>query len=448
LATDADLPANTLTYSIQSGSVTGMSINSSTGAFSWTPDSSQIGGAHSLTFKVTDSGDPALSDEETITITVEKRSTTLIYTGDVKEQYSDVTSLSALLTDTASGSVLADKPVVFTIIGHVLPSVSTDVTGVASTTYTVTDPAGSYSVTAAFAGDTLYKPSADADPVFTVTKEIVYIKYIGDTFKWVNQDAGDTSDDCTWLNLKAILREDDDGNPGNLKGLDVVFELGNLMGPGSFNYAAETYDSNGNVSLTTDCNIPTGLYEVLVQVGNNAYYTTAIDMRTISVPDWANRTSHVEGSGDINVPVINEDDASAASFGFYVEYGKKSPTGFFTFYYYVDEDGDGTADFLYVIKNNSWAKGGLVFDGEDHAYFESKATVKKFDLTTGENVYTSGNGMFYVEIKDAGEGGTDSIAVTIWDGRSIAFEIGTLAARSTPFDGEDVINDGNITVVA
>jgi hypothetical protein len=72
-ATDPDLPANTLTFSLQ-GAPAGASINASTGVFTWTPDDDDPTGTPSdaNTFKVvvTDNGTPQLSDEETITVTV------------------------------------------------------------------------------------------------------------------------------------------------------------------------------------------------------------------------------------------------------------------------------------------------------------------------------------------------------------------------------------------
>jgi hypothetical protein len=69
-ATDPDIPANTLTYSIESGSQSGMSLDSTTGEFSWTPTEAQGPGDYSVTFRVTDDGTPNLYDEETISITV------------------------------------------------------------------------------------------------------------------------------------------------------------------------------------------------------------------------------------------------------------------------------------------------------------------------------------------------------------------------------------------
>jgi hypothetical protein len=68
-ATDADLPANTLTYSLI-GAPSGAAINSTTGVFSWTPTEAQGPGSYMLTVRVTDSGTSPLSDDEQITVTV------------------------------------------------------------------------------------------------------------------------------------------------------------------------------------------------------------------------------------------------------------------------------------------------------------------------------------------------------------------------------------------
>src|SRR5213594_3911406 len=66
-ATDSDIPANTLAFSLDAGAPAGATINSSTGAFSWTPSAS---GTFPVTVRVTDNGSPALSAFEAITITV------------------------------------------------------------------------------------------------------------------------------------------------------------------------------------------------------------------------------------------------------------------------------------------------------------------------------------------------------------------------------------------
>ncbi|XUX00031.1 MAG: InlB B-repeat-containing protein [Dehalogenimonas sp.] len=80
-ATDADLPANTKTFSLADGTSgdvpSGASINSSTGAFTWTPTEAQ--GPGSYTFDVVVS-DGALTDFETITVTVAEVNVAPVFT--------------------------------------------------------------------------------------------------------------------------------------------------------------------------------------------------------------------------------------------------------------------------------------------------------------------------------------------------------------------------------
>ncbi|MCG8566483.1 MAG: putative Ig domain-containing protein, partial [Desulfobacterales bacterium] len=69
-ATDPDNPADGLTYSLDAASIaSGMTINATTGEFSWTPGELQQGN-HTVTITVTDDGTGNLSDSETFTITV------------------------------------------------------------------------------------------------------------------------------------------------------------------------------------------------------------------------------------------------------------------------------------------------------------------------------------------------------------------------------------------
>jgi hypothetical protein len=65
-ATDSDLPAQALTFSLV-GAPTGASINSSTGAFSWTPTEAQGPGSYPFTVRVTDG---VANTDAAITLTV------------------------------------------------------------------------------------------------------------------------------------------------------------------------------------------------------------------------------------------------------------------------------------------------------------------------------------------------------------------------------------------
>jgi hypothetical protein len=69
-ATDSDLPANILTFSLDSGAPEGAVINPADGVFTWTPTASQVPGTNRVTVRVTDDGVFSLSDAQSFTIVV------------------------------------------------------------------------------------------------------------------------------------------------------------------------------------------------------------------------------------------------------------------------------------------------------------------------------------------------------------------------------------------
>jgi hypothetical protein len=69
-ATDADLPAQTLSFSLDAGAPAGASIDPGTGVFTWTPGESQGPGDYAVTVRVTDDGSPAMDDSHVVNIHV------------------------------------------------------------------------------------------------------------------------------------------------------------------------------------------------------------------------------------------------------------------------------------------------------------------------------------------------------------------------------------------
>src|SRR5262249_3589427 len=67
---DPDTPAQTLTYRLDAGFPTGAVINSSTGAFTFTPTNDQAGQNFTVTVRVTDNGSPNMSSTATFHINV------------------------------------------------------------------------------------------------------------------------------------------------------------------------------------------------------------------------------------------------------------------------------------------------------------------------------------------------------------------------------------------
>jgi len=68
-AADADLPTNTLTFTLLTPPP-GASIGPSTGAFSWMPSQSNVGNSFTIRVKATDNGSPNLSATQTFNISV------------------------------------------------------------------------------------------------------------------------------------------------------------------------------------------------------------------------------------------------------------------------------------------------------------------------------------------------------------------------------------------
>lgn len=69
-ANDIDSPAQTLIYSLDPGAPLNATIDPSTGEFEWVTDIAQAPGIYPITFRVTDSGTPALSSTSTVNFAV------------------------------------------------------------------------------------------------------------------------------------------------------------------------------------------------------------------------------------------------------------------------------------------------------------------------------------------------------------------------------------------
>jgi hypothetical protein len=69
-ATDPDTVPQTLAFSLDPGAPAGMTIEPGTGLIQWTPGEAQGPGTYAVGVRVTDDGDPAQSDVETLTVFV------------------------------------------------------------------------------------------------------------------------------------------------------------------------------------------------------------------------------------------------------------------------------------------------------------------------------------------------------------------------------------------
>ncbi len=91
--TDPDIPAQTLTFSLDAGAPSGANI-SSAGVFTWTPSESLGGTAANITIRVTDNGTPSMSASETITITVVDTNTAPLLTLPANQTIAELATLN------------------------------------------------------------------------------------------------------------------------------------------------------------------------------------------------------------------------------------------------------------------------------------------------------------------------------------------------------------------
>src|SRR2546430_2775950 len=92
-ATDADIPANSLTFALVS-SPAGMIINPATGAISWTSTEAQGPSTNVVSVSVTDNGVPALSVTNTFTVTVNEVNLAPVLTVPADQTMAEQTTLN------------------------------------------------------------------------------------------------------------------------------------------------------------------------------------------------------------------------------------------------------------------------------------------------------------------------------------------------------------------
>ena len=148
-ATDEDLPAQTLTYSLADGASgavpTGASINPATGAFTWTPTEAQGPGEYTFTVKVCDNGTPALCDEEEIKVTVNEVNVAPVLGAIGDKTVDELTLLS--FTAAATDADIPTNTLTFSLVGAPAGAAIDPATGVFTWTPTEAQGPGEYTFT-------------------------------------------------------------------------------------------------------------------------------------------------------------------------------------------------------------------------------------------------------------------------------------------------------------
>ena len=140
-----------------------------------------------------------------------------------------LTNLSASLVDEL-GKAVPGRSVVFAIGTEAGGTAATNSAGLASTTHLLGLPAGSYTATATFAGDSLYSAAAPSAAAYTVNRKATSVTYTGALNGGPNKT----------ISLSAIL-VDSQNHP--LPGRVIVFQLGSE--------SASTTTNGSGVAVTT-----------------------------------------------------------------------------------------------------------------------------------------------------------------------------------------------------
>ena len=276
--------------------------------------SGQTPGSLSLHFNVTASSTPGvyynnatadggsfsvLPTGDTAPITVQAgqadHATSTTYGGSTTAQYSDPLPVSALLLDTTADPdlPLSGQSLGFTL-GAQNTSGTTNASGVASSSITVNQVPGGYSVVSSFAGSTGFLASSDSDAV-TVTKEACTLT--------LSAPASVTAGNP--INLSALLDESD-ATKGDRSSKTVTFTLVD----GAMTSTSVTGTTNAAGSASASATVPAGVYAVTASFAGDTYYTSCASGETLVTVDPAPvGTAKVTGGGFIS-------DGGRTSFGF------------------------------------------------------------------------------------------------------------------------------------
>ena len=232
-------------------------------------------GTYSVTLTVKD--DAGLTASVVHQVVVVQRPTVTTYTGATTGDYHDSVTLSGTLDDSETSGPLSGETLSFTL-GAQSCSGTTDAFGFASCDLVLNQVPGSYTVTASFAGDTVYAGSSDSTP-FDLTREETTLTYTGPTVILANASS---------LTVSAQLLEDGT-DPPSPSGQTVAFTLGAQSCSG-------TVDASGDVSCTiSPVSSGLGNQTVTSDFAGDAYYLPSSDSDDVVVFAFPSRGAFTLG---------------------------------------------------------------------------------------------------------------------------------------------------------
>jgi hypothetical protein len=410
------------------------------------PSSFNAAGNYTVTLTVTDVN--GNSDERTATVSVNRRATTLTYSGATNGQYSDPVVIQATLIDNLTNAPISGKNISFTL-GTQSTSATTDGSGLANSSITLNQAPGNYTVASAFAGDGIYGASSDSDP-FTINKENAVATYTGAMFA---STANSTSSTAT-VTLAATIQDitavtgnaNYDANAGDIAKATLQFVIdGTPLPPTPIGYVNSGDAMTGTATVNWTADIQQNdskQFTVLILI--NGYYVGQ-DNVVITVSKPLN--DFITGGGYLNVTnsagIKAGDNGTRNNFGFNVKYNKSGKNLQGNINTIVRRMEGGVMHYYQVKGNVMTSLAVQPSTAGGTATFNGKASIQ--DITDPLNVIAvDGNATLQVEMTDNGEpGSTDMIGITVWNkSGGLWFASNWNGARTT----QKILGGGNIKV--
>ena len=375
-----------------------------------------------LSYEVID--DSGNSASCSFNVTVTKRLSAIEYTGDISEQYSDQTTVSALLKDELTGNPIVGETLLFSI-GSQSTNAITDTNGYAESTIIIDQTPGDYEVSVVYAGNDYYKSSSTKED-FEIEVEDAIIEYTGLMLQATAPKKTTATVDLTF-NVQDISCSDaSDTDPGDIRNAIVdVYVEGSLVETFTTIVLVDPNDTKtGSVSVpyTFDIgNLSSDSYTVRAEI--RGYYTGSEEtVITVYEPvgDFITGGGYIKP--DNSAGQYASTDGWKTNFGFNVGYNKKGNKlkGHMNIIFRRME-----ADGLhkYQVKGNAIQSLGVDISDADAkiAQFITKANLT--DITDPQNTISlGGNLILKVDMTDRGEPGTDdSIAINLTDGGVLVY---------------------------
>ncbi len=241
-ATDTDLPANSLTYSMNNGP-DGAGLDANSGFFSWTPTYTQGPGTYQVTFIVNDDGSPVLTDSGyltdslTITITVSDRLPDLTIAKMVSPATADPgDTITYTLTFANAGDLVAENVAITDFLPAEITVQDVISSGDVAITRTTVQTAEVFETSAVSPGDggvitiTAQLSNNLSKGIFTNTATITTTSVDSDTSN--NTANVGVSISCSQV---AVVQNSNDSGPGSLRQA-----LADLCDGGSITFGSDT----------------------------------------------------------------------------------------------------------------------------------------------------------------------------------------------------------------